>query len=248
MILIKLLILCLVVGINSGDGQTRTTMKCVCLKGSTSGYYCEEQSCETNYEYGRCFSGRSTVQTSDGKIVSLSNIQIGQEVLVFNGNKLIFERIYDVIHHEKKKYYPFIQLIVLNDQLNSTHAIEISSKHLIFKYGKTEAVFASEIQIGDYLQLVIQSNIFPGKVIQVNEILSQGFSAPLTYSGTIIVNDLVCSNYAEARNHHLAHLVMQPYRWWRTIFRTKQIIETDLDWYSSILYYLADKFNLLNSL
>jgi hypothetical protein len=38
-----------------------------------------------------------------------------------------------------------------------------------------------------------------------------GFSVPLTYSGTIVVNNLVSSKYAEVRNHHLAHLVMQPY-------------------------------------
>lgn len=247
MILIELLILCLFTGVISGSGQTRTTMKCVCLKGSASGYYCEEQSCETNYEYNKCFSGRSTVRTSDGTIVTLSDVQIGQEVLVWNGKEVIFEAIYDIIHREKKNFYPFIQLIVFNDQLNSTHSIEISSKHLIFQYERNKPVFASQIQIGDYLQLVIQSNIFPAKVIEVNEVLSEGFSAPLTRSGTIVVNDLICSNYAEARNHHLAHLAMQPYRWWRTIFQTKQFIRTDLDWYTSILYFVADKFNLLNS-
>ena len=146
----------------------------------------------------------------------------------------------------KTKFYSFIHLTVLNSNQNSTHSIEISSKHLIFKYGILNPVFSSEIQLGDHLQLVDQFQIISGKVIKIDEILSQGFSAPLTRSGTIVVNNLVCSNYAEARNHHLAHLAMQPYRWWRTISGPKHNVETDLNWYFSILYDFADRTGLLH--
>ena len=90
--------------------------------------------------------------------------------------------------------------------------------------------------------------ILPGKVIRIEEIISQGFSAPLTRSGTIVVNHLVSSNYAEARNHHLAHLGMQPYRWWRNIFGRKQVVTADLNWYTSVLYDFADKTGLLHIL
>ena len=244
---IDLLMLFLFVGVNSSGGQTGAKTNCVCMKSSASGYYCEEHTCHTEYEYSACFSGRSTVQTSNGKKVALSNVRIGEEVLVFDGKKFIFEPIYDIIHREHVNFYPFIQLTVFNDQFNSTHSIEISSKHLIFQYGKIDPVFAADVQIGDDLQLVIQSKISRGRVRQIDEILSQGFIAPLTYSGTIVVNDLVCSNYAEARNHRLAHLAMQPYRWWRSIFGIKQTIGKDLNWYTLILSYFADKFNLLNS-
>lgn len=109
-------------------------------------------------------------------------------------------------------------------------------------------MFASEIQIGNDLQLVHENKIIPGKVIKIDEILSQGFSAPLTRSGTIVVNNLVSSNYAEVRNHRFAHLVMQPYRWRRTIFGPKQFIDTHLDSYTSILSSFADKTGLLTIL
>ncbi len=36
--------------------------------------------------------------------------------------------------------------------------------------------------------------------IEIDEIISQGFSASLIRSSTIVVNNLVSSNYAEARN------------------------------------------------
>ncbi|CAF0779473.1 unnamed protein product [Rotaria sordida] len=246
--ILSIFLLLLFVQICLTDGETGYIETCTCLKESSNGNYCAEQSCTAQYKYNKCFSGRSTVRTRDGKDISLSNIQIGQEVLVFYRNKLIFQPIYDIIHRENSKFYTFIHLTVFNHYENLTHSIEISSKHLIYKYGLLDPVFASQIEIGDYLQLVNQFKIIPGKVIQIDEIISQGYSAPLTPSGTIVVNNIVSSNYAEARNHHLAHLVMQPYRWWRNIFESKKTIQTDLNWYISILYYFANKTGFLNIL
>ncbi|CAF3935387.1 unnamed protein product [Rotaria sp. Silwood1] len=197
----------------------------------------------TNSDYGQ-----STVQTRNGKNISLSNVQIGEEILVQEGNKLIIEPIYDIIHSEKSKFYRFIHLTVFKHHQNSTYSIGISLKYLIFKYEISTSVFASEIQLGDHLQLVNQDEIIPEKIIQIDEIISQDFSAPLTPSSTNIVNNLVSSNYAEARNHHLAHLVMQPHRLWRFILGLKQIIQTDFDWYISILYYFPHKTRLLHIL
>ena len=239
--------------ISSQDSGNRVllgyTETCTCSNNSTNEHYCAAWSCNAIYHYStrNCFSGQSTVVTHGGKAIYLSNIHIGQEVLVFDGNTLVFEPIYDIIHSEKTKFYSFIQLTVLNSNQNWTHSIEISSKHLIFKYGILNPVFASEIQLGDDLQLVDQFQIIPGKVIKIDEIVSQGFSAPLTRSGTIVVNNLVSSNYAEVRHHHLAHLAMQPYRWWRAISGPKQTVETDLNWYISTLYDFADRIGLLHT-
>ncbi|CAF3294188.1 unnamed protein product [Rotaria sp. Silwood2] len=246
--IVNIFLLFLFVQIYSTDGQTGYTQRCTCIKESATGYFCAEQSCNIQYQYKKCFSGRSTVRTRDGKDISLSNIQIGQEVLVSNRNKLIFQPIYDIIHRENTKFYTFIHLTIFNHYENSTQSIEISSKHLIFKYGLLDPIFASEIQIGDHLQLVNQFEIIPGKVIHIDEIISQGYCAPLTFSGTIVVNNLVSSNYAEVRNHHLAHLAMQPYRWWRNTFGPTQTIQTDLNWYISILYNFANKTGFLHIL
>lgn len=241
----NILLFVLLVTVCRTDGQTGYKQRCVCLKDSANGYYCADQSCESQYKYTKCFSGRSTVHTREGKDIPLSKIQIGEEVLVKDGNELLFQPIYHIIHSEHTHFYPFIRLTLFNHLHNSTHAIELSSKHLIFKYATADPVFASDINIGDDLQLVDRHEIVAGKVIEIAEVVSQGFSAPLTACGTIVVNNVVSSNYAEARNHRLAHLIMQPYRWWISVVGGKQSVGADLDWYTSILYKIVDKTGVL---
>ncbi len=41
-----------------------------------------------------------------------------------------------------------------------------------------------------------------------------GFAAPLTLTGTLLVNNVLTSNYAIIENQQLAHAVMAPARWW----------------------------------
>lgn len=241
---------CLADGSYDDDNISGFTQKCTCYKESTNGTFCEQQTCETVYHRAnvnvKCFSGRSLVQKRDGTLISLAEINIGDKVLVFNGKNLVYEPIYDIIHMEKNNFYRFLQLTVLNDRQNSTHSIEITHEHLIFKYGTLEPIFAREIQIGDFLQLADRYELIPGKVIAIDEITSQGYSAPLTPSGTIVVNQLLSSNYAHVKSHYLAHLAMQPYRLWRWTFGPKQIIESDLHGFISILFNFADKTGLLH--
>ena len=87
------------------EDLTGYTETCTCSKSSANEQYCVAWSCDGTYHYSaqKCFSGQSTVVTHEGKAISLSNIHIGQEVLVFDGNALVFEPIYDIIHSEKNK-------------------------------------------------------------------------------------------------------------------------------------------------
>ena len=42
----------------------------------------------------------------------------------------------------------------------------------------------------------------------------EGFAAPLTLSGTLLVNGILASNYAIIDSQRVAHAVMAPVRWW----------------------------------
>lgn len=114
----SLFLLILFMKIYLSEGWSNYTETCICTVDSKSGYYCAQTSCEVRYVYNKCFSGQSTVQTRNGKHISLSNVQIGEEVLVFDGTQLIFEPIYDITHNEKVHFYPFIRLTVFNYDQN----------------------------------------------------------------------------------------------------------------------------------
>ena len=231
----------------SSSGDTDFTEVCRCLQNSTSGYYCAWWSCRTTYDNViKCFSGQTTVRTRDRGEIPLASVDIAEEVLVFDGDKLLFEPIYDFVHVEKTQYYSFLRLTAVNQRRNVSSQVEISARHLIFIYGEDEAVFASEVKVGQMLALVDGDQIVPGEVIAVERILSQGFYAPLTPSGTIVVGGFVASNYAEIRNHHLAHIVMQPYRLWRMLVGFKRTSEDQLNWYAGVLYFFARNTGLLS--
>lgn len=47
-----------------------------------------------------------------------------------------------------------------------------------------------------------------------------GYAAPLTMSGNLLVNGILTSSYAVIESHDLAHAVMSPVRWWYTLTNT----------------------------
>ncbi|CAF1537290.1 unnamed protein product [Adineta ricciae] len=225
------------------------TQTCTCSQTATSGYYCAALTCVTTAESASCFSGRSTVQTRNGRIKPISEVEVGEEILVFNGIQPTFEPIFDFIHMERTNMYKFLRLnFIPNNGKNLTSSIEISSKHLIFLYGQQNPVFASEINIGSQIQVVNHQEILAGTVIQIETVQSQGFYAPLTASGTIIIDSVVCSNYANVRNHYLAHLAMQPYQWWMMLVGPRKSITSEINWYASALQVFAEKTGYFVSL
>ena len=136
--------------IESLEDDADLTKTCRCLENSTSGYCCTAWICRTIHDRNKvtCFSGQSTVRTRDRGERPRASVRVGEEVLVSDGNKLIFEHIYDFIHAEKTRLYNFLRLTVVNPRRNASSQIEISSRHLIFIYGKDEAIHASEVEVG----------------------------------------------------------------------------------------------------
>jgi Hint module len=176
-----------------------------------------------------------------------SEVNVGENVLVLDSsNRLVFEPIFDFIHAEKTGIYTFLRLTALNIKENKTYNIEISPEHLIFPFGNKPAVHASTVQIGDLLKVVDGANIFPGLVIIIEEIQSQGYLAPLTRSGTIVIDGIVASNYAVAHSHRMAHLFMQPYRWWRYFVGHQQQNQTEINLYAFYLYEFAKITGVIN--
>jgi hypothetical protein len=80
----------------------------------------------------------------------------------------------------------------------------------------------------------------------------EGYVAPLTMSGTILVNDMLASCYAVVDSHSIAHAAMAPARWWYMInqqlshfigTKSNSILHSNgTHWYPELLYSLTNQY------
>jgi hypothetical protein len=100
------------------------------------------------------------------------------------------------------------------------------------------------LKIGDQLQVISNDGLIQnGNIIHIQLIESQGYYAPLTPSGKLVVNGIVVSNYAIVANHQRAHLAMQPYRWWVQWIGSPSSYSPAIHSYCQCLYYIVQQIN-----
>ncbi|CAF5076881.1 unnamed protein product, partial [Rotaria sp. Silwood1] len=102
-----------------------------------------------------------------------------------------------------------------------TTSLFISPNHLIFLANDKEvnnAIFASQLHSGDHIKYVYKNEIILDKIRNIYLTIEESYYVPLTPSGTIIIDNVLVSNYASVNNHYLAHNVIKIYRWWIYLF------------------------------
>ncbi|CAF1233811.1 unnamed protein product [Adineta steineri] len=241
--LVKIIFFCYLfqaVAADVGDSYDTT---CVCAETSPNGAFCSAFKCQSN-QVTHCFSSNSTVEIKSTKeYKSMNELKIGDEILV-NINKdgqRIYEPIYSFIHANSNGTYEYLKISIEN---NSQRSLIISSNHLIYRYNEINPIFAGHLKIGDQLQIISKdgSSIQAGSIINIKLIKSQGYYAPLTPCGKLIVDGIIVSNYATVANHQLAHLAMQPYRWWVQWIGSSSYSES-IHFYCQCLYFIVEYIN-----
>lgn len=93
--------------------------------------------------------------------------------------------------------------------------ISLTSSHLIYESQKGY-VKASDIQKGDELRMYsnIEKEFRIFKVNRIDYEVKEGYIAPLTNHGTILVNGIHTSCYAEINSHSIADFAMLPIKFW----------------------------------
>ncbi|CAM4833735.1 unnamed protein product [Rotaria magnacalcarata] len=181
--------------------------KSIVMVNSQSGY---DSTCTCNTVTSSVCTSLTTL--ADGTFKPLADIQIGDQVLVNRNNTV--EPITSFIHAKREGLFTFIALQIQSVVSNLSSTILVSANHLIFDYDSGEARFAGKLRVGDRVQFIDNSEIVPGEIVHIQLTKQEGYYAPLTPSGTIIIDGVVASNYATVSNHALAHQIMGIYRWW----------------------------------
>ncbi|KAH9640477.1 hypothetical protein HF086_018143 [Spodoptera exigua] len=184
-----------------------------------------------------CFPGGAMVYTEKGPR-DISTIQIGDKVLsASDDGKMVYSEVLTFIDRDPNATRQFIEVTAENGVTITT-----TTSHLLLLAaadGWRES-FASSVQIGDVLLTRGPADVMrPSRVVKTRMLSKRGVYAPLTRTGTIIVDDALASCYAMVRSHSLAHAAMAPLRWMARWSGSNEL-PRGVHWYASALYSVGD--------
>ena len=134
---------------------------------------------------GFCFSGDARVQVESKGSVEMAALEIGDHVLV-SGNK--YEPVYSFGHRDATSSAEYLE--IHSDGTNDP--LKISHDHMILSGGE-HWVPAATLRVGDTLTKGDGGVVVVTKILQ--DVTQKGIFAPFTTSGSIVVNDIVASNF-----------------------------------------------------
>jgi len=206
------------------------------------------------HEDKNCFSGASTVELENGDLVALYHVQVGDRIKVdADTNK--YESIYGLGHHDESSFGDYLKIGWAAGfflEISPEHMLLVSSKAGHDTLGAFQMIPASMVQVGDKIKVEGQ----PVPVSSISKTHSQGLYAPLTYSGTIVVNGVQASQYISVQNHkHLmigSLAVNLNYQWLTHTFlfpvRAVAPLMNDTSWMQSWMLGLIDFVHYMFSL
>jgi len=158
----------------------------------------------------------------------MADLSVGDRVLAVNHDGSL--RYDDVIAFLHRQPQPMTSFSVITTA--DGYRLVATADHLIFTSTDQSAsfsdvappTFVSHLHPGNdsvYIMTADYKNLGVSMVTDVTMVTERGVFAPLTSSGTIVVDGVVVSCYALVSSHQLAHVAMAPMRlaaptcsWW----------------------------------
>ncbi|CAF3769700.1 unnamed protein product [Rotaria magnacalcarata] len=194
-----------------------------------------------------CFSGDSSIRLSNGENKNISYLKSGDEILTIDQSKIVSTEMIMMLDKQISTEVVFYKLIT-----KSGHEISLTEYHLIPILNSNQNqiyLFAKQIQIGDFLYVVSNDLLNYSPVINITVEIKKGYYAPLTIKGTLLVNDVLASCFAYAKNHHSAQFYMFPFRFYYKLTRAfnftdplKNHNSEGLHWFIKIMFNFAKYF------
>ncbi|KAK6186136.1 hypothetical protein SNE40_008233 [Patella caerulea] len=155
-----------------------------------------------------CFASNTYVKKREGKVY-IDTLKEGDEVLVIHEDGTLgYSEIWCLAHKNPDKETTFLEIRTESRQ------VQISPKHFIVlgKGDTTDMVMANQVKAGDLLVVCDEDgHIGREPVLSIEEIDGKGIYNPFTKEGTLLVNGILASCYAEFKPA-IAHKVLAPFR------------------------------------
>ena len=152
-----------------------------------------------------CFPGSAIFIDKHGRQRNLSSMRIDDEVQVITNNEFRFEPVITFIHRQPEVMQEFLQITTERNNI-----LKITEDHLLFveKTGKAKAIPARDVKVGDTLFVRAVHSAEKDAVLSISKVYDEGVYAPVTLSGTILVNNVHTSCYFDVLSHEWSHRAM----------------------------------------
>ncbi|KAL1132703.1 hypothetical protein AAG570_010655 [Ranatra chinensis] len=206
---------------------------------SRSHIHCSVKSDSPLTRSGGCFTGNSTVLVEGGVRRRLSELQVGDRVLSLDKatGRMVYSEVILFLDRDESRWRQFLSV-----ETSSGETVRVTPSHLVLRKtlsGVLESVFAGKLAPGDVLMVGSGKNLIETSVERVSVVADQGVFAPLTQTGTIIVDGVLASCYAVVESQSLAHYAFAPVRIY-TNAKHSFHTQVGVHWYAKFLYDLSD--------
>ena len=156
---------------------------------------------------GGCYPGSATFVDIHLQRRKMESLKVGEVVQVVNNKEIQFEPVITFIHRQTEVMQEFLEITTLHGR----KILKITEDHLLFveKGGQAAVIPARDVNIGDTLYVTDDQNVVKKDEVQtIGFVWEKGVYAPVTLSGTILVNDVHTSCYFDVLSHEWSHWAM----------------------------------------
>ena len=160
---------------------------------------------DSGFESDGCFPESATVVVNNGFRKTMDSLRSGEYIQVIDNGEICFEPVITFIHRQPEVLQEFLSITTATNK-----NLKITEDHLLFvrRKGREIAIPARDIETGDTLY-VRGNNILTTDTVQaIISVYEKGVYAPVTLSGTILVNDVHASCYFDVLSHEWSHRAM----------------------------------------
>ncbi|KAL9985811.1 hypothetical protein ACROYT_G008259 [Oculina patagonica] len=156
-------------------------------------------------EEGGCYPASAIFVDKHGCRRQMASLQIGEEVQAIINNEIRTEPVITFIHHQPEVIQEFLKITTRTNNI-----LKITEDHLLFveKFGQATAIPARDVKVGDTVYIRGKHGVGKDAVQSTSTVYEKGVYAPVTLSGTILVNDVHTSCYFDVLSHEWSHRAM----------------------------------------
>ena len=153
-----------------------------------------------------CYPGLAIFMDACGRRRRMESLQVGEEVQVITNNEIVTEPVITFIHRQPDVFQQYLKITTFTKKI-----LKITEDHLLFveKEGEATAIPARDVTIGDTVFVRGDLGALERDAVHnIGHVYEKGVYAPVTLSGTILVNDVLTSCYFDVLSHESSNKAM----------------------------------------